>query len=64
MDASGLSRDPPMQNQLYIFKDKIWNTHRIRKQKDAELPAVILNHMYSFPQEYEMEECVMPNLIK
>ncbi|XP_028408204.1 uncharacterized protein LOC114530783 [Dendronephthya gigantea] len=48
---------PLMQKQLDIFKDTIWNTHRIQKQKDAELPAGIPNHMYGFPQEYEMEEC-------
>ena len=49
---------PLMQKELDIFKDTIWNAHRIRKQKDAKLPAGIPDHMYSFPQEYDMGECV------
>jgi hypothetical protein len=48
-----------MQKELNTFKDTIWNSHRIRKQKDAELPAGIPDHMYSFPQEYDMDECGM-----
>ena len=48
---------PLMQKELDIFKDTIRNAHRIRKQGDAELPAGIPDHMYNFPQEYDMEEC-------
>jgi hypothetical protein len=48
---------PLMQRELDIFKDTIWNTHRIRKQKDAILPSGIPNHIYSFPEEYGLEEC-------
>ena len=48
---------PLMQKELDIFKDTIWNAHRIHKRKDAELPAGIPDHIYSFPQEYDMEEC-------
>ena len=50
---------PLLQKQLNIFKDTIWNTHRIRVQKDTVLPDGIPNHIYSFPEEYGMEECGM-----
>ena len=50
---------PLLQKQLNIFKDTIWNTHRIRAQKDTVLPDGIPNHIYSFPEEYDMEECGM-----
>lgn len=50
---------PLLQKQLDIFKDTIWNTHRIRAQKDTVLPDGIPNHIYSFPEEYDMEECGM-----
>ena len=50
---------PLMQKELDTFKDTICNSHQIHKQKDAELPAGIPDHMYSFPQEYDMDECGM-----
>jgi len=50
---------PLLQKQLDIFKDTIWNTHRIRAQKDTLLPDGIPNHIYSFPEDYDMEECGM-----
>ena len=50
---------PLLQKQLDIFKDTIWNTHRIRAQKDTVLPDGIPNHIYSFPEEYDMDECGM-----
>ena len=50
---------PLLQKQLNIFKDTIWNTHRIRVQKDTVLPDGIPNHICSFPEEYDMEECGM-----
>lgn len=37
---------PLLQKQLDIFKDTIWNTHRIRVQKDMVLPDGIPNHIY------------------
>jgi hypothetical protein len=48
---------PIMQKELDLFKETIWNTHRIRAQKDTCLPCVIPNHIYTFPQEYGIEEC-------
>jgi ABC-type antimicrobial peptide transport system ATPase subunit len=48
-----------MQKELDTFKDTIWNSHRICKQKVAELPVGIPDHMNSFPQEYDIDECGM-----
>jgi hypothetical protein len=48
---------PITQKELDLFKETIWNTHRIRAQKDTCLPCVIPNHIYTFPQEYGIEEC-------
>lgn len=48
---------PLLQKELDIFKDTIWNTHRIRAQKETALPDGIPNHIYSFPEEYGLEEC-------
>ena len=45
---------PLLRNQLDIFKDTLWNTHRIRAQKDMLLPDGIPNHIYSFPEECGM----------
>ena len=50
---------PLLQKQLNIFMHTIWNTHRTRAQKDTVLPDGIPNHIYSFPEEYDMEECGM-----
>ena len=50
---------PLLQKQLKIFKDTVWNTHQIRAQKDTVLPDGIPNHIYSFPEEYNMKECGM-----
>ena len=45
-----------LQRDLNEFKD-LWNTHRIRKQKDIYLPDGRPDHMYHFPEKYEMEHC-------
>lgn len=50
---------PLMQKQLDIFKDSIWNSHRIRGQKDTNLPNGVPNHIYEFPDKYGLEECGM-----
>ena len=36
---------------MQCFAD-LWNTHRIRKQKELKLPTGVPNHMYSFPHKY------------
>ena len=48
---------PIMQSQLDTFKDVIWNSHRIREQKETNLPAGVPNHIYEFPDNYELEDC-------
>ena len=48
---------PLLQKELDVFKDTVWNTHRIRHQKDTYLPDGVPNHVYEFPEEYGLEEC-------
>ena len=31
---------------------RLWNSHRVRQQKDLELPTGIPDHMYAFPENY------------
>ncbi|KAM7427620.1 hypothetical protein ABFA07_021268 [Porites harrisoni] len=51
---------PLIQKDLDVFKESVWNTHRIRAQKDTILPDGIPSHMYSFPEQYGLEECGLP----
>ena len=55
---------PLVQKELDSFRETVWNTQRIRAQKDAVLPSGISNHIYSFPEEYGLEECgkLCPNI--
>ena len=48
---------PILQNEVEEFKDVVWNSHRIRAQKDRYLPAGIPNHIYDFPERYGLEHC-------
>ena len=48
---------PLLQRELDTFNDTIWNTHRIRHQNDTELTSGVPNHIFSFPDEYDLEEC-------
>ena len=48
---------PVVQCQLDDFKQIVWNSHRIRHQKDTLLPDGVPDHIYNFPQEYGLEEC-------
>ena len=48
---------PLLQKELDVFKDTVWNTHRIRHQKDTYLLDGVPNHVYEFPEEYGLEEC-------
>ena len=50
---------PLIQKDLAVFRESAWNTHRIRAQKDTILPHSIPNHIYSFPEQYGLEECGM-----
>ena len=46
---------PLLQKELDTSKDTIWNSHRIRKQRDTGVP----NHIYAFPNAYCLEKCGM-----
>lgn len=48
---------PVLQGQLDTFRETVWNTHRIRTQKNTVLACGVPDHMYSFPEEYGLEEC-------
>lgn len=47
---------PLFQNEADIFVE-MWNTHRIRAQKQTLLPDGVPNHIYAFPEEYGLHEC-------
>ena len=50
---------PLIQKEMDIFRDTIWNSHRVRCQKDAQLPKGVPSHLYSFPENYGAEQCGM-----
>lgn len=48
---------PIMQRELDEFKETVWNSHRIRKQRNTMLPDGVPNIIYDFPHRYGLEEC-------
>ena len=48
---------PTVQREVDTCMQIIWNTHRIREQKETFLPDGVLNHISSFPEKYGLEEC-------
>ena len=50
---------PVMQKEMDIFRETIWNSHRVRSQKEAQMPKGIGNHLYAFPESYGTQECGM-----
>lgn len=50
---------PVVQKELDLFRTVVWNSHKIRTQKDTALPDGIPDHIYSFPETYGLEECGM-----
>ena len=50
---------PLIQKDLDVFRESVWNTHRICAQKDTILSDGIPNYVYSFPEQYGLEECGM-----
>ena len=48
---------PIVQREVNTFVDVVWNSHRIREQKNTFLPDGVPNHIYSFPEKYGLEEC-------
>ena len=49
---------PLLQKELDVFRETVWNTHRIRAQKDTVLPDGIPDHIYNFPEQYNLKDCV------
>lgn len=50
---------PVIQKEMDIFREMIWNSHRVRAQKEAQMRKGIPNHLYSFPETYGAQECGM-----
>lgn len=48
---------PVIQKEMDIFRETVWNAHRVRSQKDAATPKGIPYHLYSFPDQYNADEC-------
>ena len=46
-----------VQKELDLFENSVWNVHRIRAQKNTILPDGIPNHIYSFPEKYDLQQC-------
>ena len=51
---------PVIQKEIDIFYKCTWNTHRIRQQKDAQIPKGIPDHVFHFPENYGHEQCGLP----
>lgn len=49
---------PKMQKEIDLFVE-LWNSHRIRCQKNTYLPDGVPNHIYDFPDQYGLEDCGM-----
>ena len=48
---------PVIQKEVDEFVAVVWNSHRIRAQKDQILPAGIPTHIYNFPENYGLKKC-------
>ena len=46
-----------IQKEMELFREMIRNSHRVRAQKEAQMPKGIPNHLYSFPETYGAQEC-------
>lgn len=47
---------PVMQQQLDEFRETIWNSHRIRAQKQTLMADGIPDHIFAFPERYNMAD--------
>ncbi len=45
-----------MQRELDVFRKMVWNTHRIRAQRDTLMADGVPKHIYEFPERYGMEK--------
>ena len=50
---------PILQRELDVFRETIWNSHRIRHQRNTYLPDGVPDHIYNFPESYDLQECGM-----
>ena len=48
---------PVIQKQLDSFRQVVWNTHGIKRQKDTFLHDGVPDHIYGFPEKYGLEDC-------
>ncbi|XP_044165295.1 uncharacterized protein LOC122949237 isoform X1 [Acropora millepora] len=48
---------PVIQKELDVFRISVWNAHRIRKQKEKELPVGVPEHIYTCPERHGGEKC-------
>ena len=51
---------PVVQKELDVFRVSVWNNHRVRKQKDKELPSGVPEHIYTCPEQHGGEKCGIP----
>ena len=56
-NAFGFYHGPLVQKESDVFRETVWNTHRIQAQKDTVLPDRIPDHIYNFPEQYDLEDC-------
>ena len=47
---------PMLQRELEDFRT-VWNTHRIRAQKDTYMADGVPNHIFQFPERYGLKAC-------
>ena len=50
---------PVIQKELDAFRCSVWNAHRIRKQKNKELPVGVPDHIYTCPERHGGESVVL-----
>ena len=47
---------PVIQKEMETFRETVWNSHRVRSQREAQMPKGIPYHLYSFPEQYSADE--------
>ena len=45
--------------ELEVFKDTVWNSHKIPHQNETDLRNGVPDHVYAFPEAYGLEDCGM-----
>lgn len=48
---------PVIQKELNVFRASVWNSHRIRKQNNKELPVGVPEHIYTCPERHGGAAC-------